>query len=331
MKEVFVRGAALALGLAALGATGCGGGDQLTLVRDVPLPGAANRFDYQDLDAKRGHLVIAHMDDDSVVIVDVADDKVLKVVPNVPVARGVVVADEVDRIFVTSSPDQLVMIDAATLEEVGRVTTGSGPDGVGWDAMHRVVGISAQGDGAVSLLADAGLGARRDVPLGTETGNVVFDASRGTFWVTVVRGSGPDRLEAIDPLTGDVVSAIDLPGCEGAHGLRLHPDGRSAFVACEDNAQLTRVPLDGGGDVVTASTGDGPDVLSIDPGRGCLYVAAESGDLVVFDIDKAGLVDKGHQHPGDTAHTVLADPSTHLVYFPLEEGPVLRIMAPAKD
>jgi hypothetical protein len=33
----------------------------LTKVADVTLPGAATRFDYQDVDVARGHLVVAHM------------------------------------------------------------------------------------------------------------------------------------------------------------------------------------------------------------------------------------------------------------------------------
>ena len=74
-------------------------------------------------------------------------------------------------------------------------------------------------------------------------------------------------------------------------------------------------------------------VMSVDPDLGWLYVAAESGDLVVFDIGKPGLVDIDHEHPGDNAHSVAVDPATHLVYFPLESGadgtPVLRIMQPS--
>src|SRR5262245_58421044 len=65
----------------------------------------------------------------------------------------------------------------------------------------------------------------------------------------------------------------------------------------------------------------GPDVLSIDPGLGWLYVAAESGDLTVFDIQTAGVVLLGHDQPGSHSHSVAADPATHRVFFPLQAGP----------
>lgn len=74
-----------------------------------------------------------------------------------------------------------------------------------------------------------------------------------------------------------------------------------------------------------------PDVLAFDPGLKMIYVAAESGEVSVFQENGKGLVSKG-QVKMPHAHTVSADPQTHLVYFPLENvngHPVLRIMAPA--
>lgn len=302
----------------------------LVLVADVALPGGATRFDYQELDPAHGQLIVAHMNDASVLVLRLSDGSVVKVLPDIPKPRGVAVGD--DRIFVTSSPSQLVIVDSRTLVEIARVVTGSGPDGVAYDPLDHVVAVSDQHDGAVSLLGDAGMGKRTQVSLGTETGNVVFDPSRRTFWAAVVTASPPDQLVAIDPGTRAVTARVDLPGCVGAHGVRIHPDGQSAFVACEGNDKLARVNLGGSHEVVTAATGKDPDVLSVDPAFGWLYVAAESGDLTVFDIFRPGLAVLDREHPGDHAHSVVVDPGTHRVFFPLMGGPsqkpVLRIMRP---
>jgi hypothetical protein len=305
----------------------------LTLVGDVELPGRANRFDYQDIDRARGHLFLTHMNDASVVIANLNDGAVVKVLPDISTPRGVVVAEEVGRTFVTSSPNQLVIIDNAALTEIARVGTGAGPDGVGWDPVHRIVAVSDQRDGAVSLIRDAGSGARVQVRLGAETGNVIFDPTRASFWVAVVAAGGAGQLVAVDPALARVTTTIDLPGCGGAHGLRLHPDGQSAFVACEDNDKLARVDLAGAAHAVSsASTGAGPDVLGIDPGLGLLYVAAESGMLTVFDIREPRLVAVDTENVGSNAHSVAVDPTSHRVFFPLQAGPsgkpVLRIMRP---
>ena len=305
----------------------------LVLVADVALPGAANRFDYQEIDAGKSQLVVAHMNDNSVLVLDLSDGSVRKQLANIPTPRGVAVADDVGVIFVTSTPSQLVLIDNSTLTEITRVGTGTGPDGVAWDPADKIVGVSDQGDGAISLIADAGRGTRRPVKLGDATGNVVYDAARAQFWITVEHARPPDQLVEVDPRSATVTATIGLPGCTGAHGLRLHPDGHSAFIACEGNDMLARVELDGSHAISTGRTGSGPDVLSIDPGLGWLFVAAESGDLTVFDVSKPGVALVGHDQIGASSHTVVADPPTHRVFFPLPAGPsgtpVLRIMRPS--
>jgi DNA-binding beta-propeller fold protein YncE len=304
----------------------------LVLVADVPLPGKAVRFDYQDIDPTTKRLFIAHMNDASVVVVSTVDGSLIKVIPGIPSPRGIVVAEDAKRAFVTSSPSNLVIIDSESLKELERVATGRSPDGVAWDSLHRVVGVSDQGDGALSLIADSGTGARKQVALGSETGNVVFDPARATFWITVVAAVGPDQLVSVDPVAAKVVVKIPIQGCSGAHGLRIHPNAKSALVACEGNSKVARVSLDGAHAVVLAPSGSEPDVLAIDAGLGLLYVAAESGDVRVFDLAKTGLVSVGHEHPGASSHSVAVDATTHQVFFPLAVGPhgapVLRIMRP---
>src|SRR5258706_2404253 len=306
-------------------------GTLLSLVTDVPLPGAANRFDYQEIDSANGQLVVAHMNDNSVLVLALADGSVKKLLSNIPTPRGVAIGD--GKIFVTSTPSHLVIIDASTLAEVARVTTGASPDGDAYDPDDKIVGVSDQGDGALSLIADSGMGARTPVALGTETGNVVYDPKRKQFWITVVTSSPPDQLVEVDPKAATVTTSIPLPGCTGAHGLRLHPDGQSAFIACEYNNKLARVELGGSKAITLGDTGAGADVLSIDATRGWLYVAAESGDLTIWDITKPGTALVGHDQPDGNSHTVAADPATHRVFFPLPQGtgstPVLRIMRPS--
>jgi hypothetical protein len=320
---------------AAMVATGCAAGcaTHLEEVADVALPGDAVRFDYQEIDAENGHLVIAHMNDDSVDIVDMADGATLAEIDDVPTARGVTIGTSF--IYVTSSPDQVARIDRSTLALVDKVTTGSSPDGIDYDPDHRVVGVSDQGDGALSLLAEDGDGERTQVELGSSTGNVRYDPNRGWFWIAVEHSGGDrDQLVAVDPTRGDVKKQIDLDGCSAAHGVRLHPDGVTAYVACEDNATLVRVNLDTG-EQDKGNTTSVPDVLSIDAEFGWMYVAAEAGATSIYDIDQPGVALVGTQDVGANAHSVAADPATHHVFFPLQSGPggtpVLRIMQPAAD
>jgi DNA-binding beta-propeller fold protein YncE len=112
----------------------------------------------------------------------------------------------------------------------------------------------------------------------------------------------------------------------------LHPSGQSAFVACEANQRLLQVDLETSQVLAVLPTGKGPDVLCIDPGLAWLYVAAESGDLSVFDLSRPVATLLGHDQPGAHSHSVAADATSHRVFFPLTSGPgarpALRIMRP---
>jgi hypothetical protein len=59
-------------------------------------------------------------------------------------------------------------------------------------------------------------------------------------------------------------------------------------------------------------------------------VAAESGDVAMFAERGRELVKLGQGRLADSAHTVAVDSRTRLVYFPLENGPQVRIMAPTR-
>src|SRR5690349_10420982 len=181
-------------------------GTLLALVNDVPLPGGATRFDYQEIDSAHDQLVVAHMNDDAVLVLALSDGSVRKVLPNIPTPRGVAIGD--GKIFVTSKPSQLVIIDGTTLAEITRVTTGRSPDGDAFDPDDKIVGVSDQGDGALSLIANSGTGTRTPVALGSETGNVAYDPMRKQFWITVVKSSPPDQLVEVDPKTATVTTSI---------------------------------------------------------------------------------------------------------------------------
>src|SRR5579862_2978946 len=117
-RVVFAPGALAELAACGHTAAAGGGHDLLAVVADVTLPGGTTRLDYQEIDPAKGLLVIAHMRDDAVTIVDLADGKLRARLTGIPTPRGVAIADDAGLIFVTSTPDHLVLIDNTTLEEV---------------------------------------------------------------------------------------------------------------------------------------------------------------------------------------------------------------------
>jgi DNA-binding beta-propeller fold protein YncE len=303
----------------------------LRQVADVPLPGGSSRFDYESYDPTRHRLYIAHLGAGTVVVFDVRGRRVVKDVHGVAGAHGVLAVPALGRVYATATDaHQLVAIRDTTLAVVARTAAGSFPDGLDYDPVAKRVFVSDK-TGDTEVVVDRRFHVVRRVALGGEAGNVKYDEVAKRMLVGV---AGREQLVSIDPARLRIVTRTALPGCNGAHGVQVDAPRRLAFVACENNARLVVVDLKTHRATQTLTVGDAPDVLALDSSLHRLYVAAESGVVAVFDEQGRGLAKRGLSLLAPTAHSVAVDPSTHLVYFPLENvdgRPVLRIMAPVRS
>src|SRR5262249_61963457 len=101
------------------------------------------------------------------------------------------------------------------------------------------------------------------------------------------------------------------------HGMSLDGVRRWLFVASEGSARLQAFDLRTMKIIADEPVGQDPDVLSFDPVWRRLYVAAESGVVSLF-AERGGRLAREGRVTMPHAHTVWADPRTHLVYFPLQ-------------
>ncbi len=308
---------------------GAGKAQVLTQVADVPLPGAAVRFDYQSLDEQHGRLYIAHMNANQLVVFDTATRKVVANLDDFKRVRGVLVVPEKNRVYTSNTGDHLLaVLDAQTLQVVAKAGPISSPDGIGYDPVEDKVFVSDQRGGTDTVVDAKTNRVVTRIAMGGEVGNTVYDAPGRRVLAAV---GGANELVVIDPAADTVTARYKLPGIDGAHGIVLDDADRLAFVAGEENHSLALFDLRAMKLLATYQVGDDPDVLAFDAGLKRLYVSAESGDVTVFQLEAGRLKLLGRLHMPH-AHTVSVDQKTHLVYFPLEEvagTPLLRIMRPA--
>src|SRR5215472_7851006 len=78
------------------------GGTVLKQVAEIPLPGPAVRFDYQNLDAKNGRLYIAHMNADQLVVFDTQSRQVVANLDGFARVHGVWAVPELGRIYASA-------------------------------------------------------------------------------------------------------------------------------------------------------------------------------------------------------------------------------------
>jgi YVTN family beta-propeller protein len=299
----------------------------LRTVADIPLPGAAVRFDYQSLDLTSDRLYLAHMSAGEMVVVNVRSRRVIGTVGGLPGITGVAAVPALGRVYASvTGLHHVAVIDAATLRVIARVGTIGFPDGIAYAPDQQKVYVSDESGGG-ELVIDARTGrVVRTIPLDGEAGNTLFDPGSRCILVAV---QTRNQLYVIDPASDRILGRFDLPGGARPHGMAVDAAGRRAFVASERDAKVLVVDLKTMKVTSAVPVGRDPDVLAFDPGWRRLYVASEAGTVAVFAEIGAGLV-----HEGDVrmpfAHSVAVDPRTHLVYLPLQDiggRPVLRVMA----
>src|SRR5262249_38625557 len=160
-------------------------------------------------------------------------------------------------------------------------------------------------------------------------GNVQFDPVTDHVLADV---QTRNEIAVIDPRRNRVIKRMHVPNCVNDHGLLIDAPHRIAFVACDGNAKLVTLNLRTTAFTGTFNVGASPDVLAFDAAKRRLYVSAESGVVAVFAETNTSVRSLGKSFLATEAHTVAVDPSTHLVYFPLQSGsngqPQLLIMRP---
>jgi len=300
----------------------------LKKVADIPMPGSANRFDYQSLDATQGLLYISHMNANQLVVFDTNKREVVANLDGFSSVHGVWAVPELGRVYASVTGEHKVAaVDMKTLKTLARVGPIKYPDGIAYAPGPQRVFVSDE-HGDVDAVVDTKTNSLvASIPLGGGAGNTVYDSSSGHILVAVHE---KNEVVAIDPTSLTIIGRYPMTGIESPHGIALDVSGRLAFVAGEDNHMLAVVDLNTMKVLATHSVGKDPDVLAFDSGLKRLYVSAESGNVFVFRENGKTLVDEGHISIPH-AHTVCVDPNTHLVYFPLENidgHPLLRIMEP---
>ena len=300
----------------------------LRLVNDIPLPGPANRFDYQSIDPARGRLYLSHMNAGRLVVFDLDSARVVRDVEGLPRVTGVWAVPEHHHVYASAAgAHEVAVIDDRTLSVVARVGGIRFPDGIAYASEADKVFVSDESGNADVVIDARTLTKRATIPLGGEAGNTHYDSVSKCILVAV---QTRDQFVAIDAVSEQVVARYDVPGVDGPHGFTLDEARRLAFVTGEGNAALAVVDLRTMRVVQRLKVGDDPDVLAWDPAWRRLYVASESGVLSSFWVVGDTLLPLGDLR-APHAHSVSVDPRTHRVYLPLEsvEGrPVLRVLAP---
>ncbi len=303
---------------------------KLQLVKDIPLPGGAVRFDYQTIDQMQRRLYISHMGANTVTVFDLDSQKVIANISNISGPTGILAVPQIQRVYVSASAGNKVYIfNSVTLKKIGEVATLRFPDGIAFDPVNKRIFVSNEFGKAITVIDAVKNTFIKNINMGGEVGNTHYDPAAKLIYSTVQTN---DEIAAINPVSLNIISKYKLQNCQGPHGFYIDDQTHYAFITGEDDASYVVFDLTSHREIAKGKVGADPDVIAFDTLLHRLYVASESGVVSVFSLGQNKIDKIAETYFAPHAHTISVDEKTHLVYFPLQNinaKPILRIMKPA--
>src|SRR5438132_591044 len=149
----------------------------LTLLREIPLPGPANRFDYQSFDPVTRRIYMNHMNAGRTVVFDTDSNRVVTEIMDLPRATGVWAVPSRHQVYVSAAgAHEVAIIDDRTLKVTSRVGDIRFPDGIAYAPEVDKVFVSDESGDADVVIDPTTNKKRATIELGGEAGNTHYDS-----------------------------------------------------------------------------------------------------------------------------------------------------------
>ena len=283
---------------------------------DLPAHFTPGGFDHAAVHRASVRLYVAHTCNDALDVIDCANDRYLRSIPNLTGVAGALVSDERNLVFTSNRGEDTVGIFSLDDEaRIAKVNVGFRPNGLAYDPTCNLLLAANVGDPAiadsftVSIVDVDKQTARASIPVPGRTRWTIFDASSDVFYVNI---SEPAQIVIIESRNPTRVARVFNVPAVGPHGLDLDAAQHRLFCACDDGKLIT---LDAtSGKILNASALSGkPDVIFFNAHLKHLYVAiGDPGVIDIFDTTTMKRNETISTKKG--AHTIAFDAVRNKVY-----------------
>ena len=260
----------------------------LALLNKIPLGSVRGTFGSVAMDAARGRVMIAETHNDSVAVIDLAAQSVIKRITGLNLPLDVDYVGKVqtfvsDTIYVANGGDGKVRIfDATDFSSSADVMLSGEVENMVLDADYDHI-LVGHGDGAISVLDASSPRKLSEIPLKAHPEEFMIDAVSSRIYAAV-----PNRgvISVIDRVPGTVLFEWKVTGGGAFNAIALTKG--AVLVASQAPAKLISVGV-ADGKVLSAidACGEADDVIA-DPQRGRAYMICGDGNIDVFQIDDSG-------------------------------------------
>jgi YVTN family beta-propeller protein len=280
-------------------------------IKEIAIPGEGG-WDYLTVDPAAHRLYVSHSS--RVVVIDTTTDQIVGEIADTPGVHGAVPAGP-DRVFTSNGRGNTAsIVDAKTLQTLGKVETGGNPDFIMYDPRQKEV-YTFNGSGKSATVIDTASGkVVATIPLGGKPEAAVTDGAGRVF----VNIEDKDTIAVIDTAKHEVTATWPIaPGGEAA-GLALDPKTHRLFIGAHKPEPPLMLMMDAANGKIVAQVpiGMGVDATWFDPGTGYAFSSCGDGTTTIAHEDspsKLTVVQTLKTTRG--ARTMALDPTTHRIYL----------------
>ena len=252
----------------------------LQLEAKIPLGSVRGRIDHMAVDLKRQRLFVAELGNDSVGIVDLAGQKLIRTIPGLKEPQGVGYEPVTDMLYVANAGDGSVRLfegnDYAARE---RIELGSDADNIRIDAATNRVFIG-YGGGALAVIDPSTRSKVGDVPVKAHPEAFQIDPDTSQIFVNVPSARA---IAVVDRVSQKQIGEWPLADRGANFPMALDHVRRQVLVIFRAPAALSVFSVTDGKRIATAETCGDADDLFIDAKRSRVYVSCGDGFLDVLE------------------------------------------------
>ena len=288
---------------------------------DLPAHMKSGGFDHASTHRASALIYVAHTSNDSIDVIDCANDRYLHSVPNLTGVAGALVSDESNLIFTSNRGEDTVSIFSSS-DETNLVKVGVGvrPNGLSFDSKRGLLLAANVGNPDIpdsftlSIVDTAQRKMIASIPVDGRTRWTIYDTHTEVFYVNIANPPQIVVVNADNP--NDIAKIFNVPA-EGPHGLDIDSKKQRLLCACDD-AQLVTLDVESGNILSQLPLSGVPDVIFYNAALEHLYVAiGDPGVIDVFDTSSMRRIETVRTEKG--AHTIAFDAERNKIYAFLPE------------
>ena len=251
----------------------------LELEAMISLGNVSGRIDHMAVDLKRQRLFVAELGNDSVGIVDIAGNTLIRTIAGLREPQGVGYEPATDTLFVANARDGSVQLfDAGDYKVTGRIELGNDADNVRIDATTKRV-VVGYGGGALAILDPQTRSKVGDIPLKAHPESFQIDPDSGRIFVNV---PGARAVAVVDRSSEKQVTTWPMDQ-GGNFAMTIDRARGQILLVFRSASRLAAFAMSDGKPVATIETCGDVDDLFLDAKRNRIYVSCGAGFVDVFE------------------------------------------------